>query len=314
MSSGEIEATLRSISLSAMSEYKLEQIERVRDLHYHRTPALRLHTEEDAERFVNEVGFCFLFGGQGAEIPTLWAAVCGARREMPNTHHDADIGRTWAWKDSLPARGAIFYGKLLRNKPTLVSLSLLPSFYALSSNYGDPEDYLEQYEDGLLSVEAKNVYEVLLNEGAMATSRLRQLAGLAGGGVNARRFDRAVAELQTELKIAKVGISDANRWGYAYVYDLFLRAFPQVPDAARKISTDEAMETLLLRYLHNVVAHTAAGTYRLFRWEKWEWDRLLDRLADKGLIRRNVRIQGLSGDCLATADLDRLVESSITER
>jgi hypothetical protein len=292
----------------------LDQIERLRDVRYHRTPALRLHTEEDALKFVDEVGFCFLFGDQGVEIPTLWGGVCGARRDVPNTHHDADIGRTWAWKDSLPSRGSIYYGKLLRYKPTLVSLALLPCFYALSPNYGDPEDYLEQYEDGQLSVEAKNVYEVLLNEGAMATSRLRQLAGLAGGGTNARRFDRALAELQVELKIAKVGISDANRWGYAYVYDLFLRGFPEVPEAAREISSDLAMETLLLRYLRNVVACTADSAYRLFRWEKWEWDRLLDRMAGAGAIRRDMRIEGLSGACLAPADLDDLIESEITER
>ncbi len=81
----------------------------------------------------------------------------------------------------------ILYGKLLRSKPTLVSLDLLPTLYALSPNYGDLEDYLLQYEDGRLSVEAKNVYEALLAEGALSTSRLRQVAGLSGGGVNARR-------------------------------------------------------------------------------------------------------------------------------
>ena len=283
-------------------DYTLEQIEAIRDLRYNRTPELRVRTEEEALEFVNKVGFCFLFGDRGAEMPTLWAAVCGVRRPMPHSHHDPDIGRTWRWKDSLPARRGIYYGKLLRGKPTLVSLDLLPTFYALSPNYGDLEDYLEQYEEGLLSVEAKNIYEALLERGAMATSRLRQVAGLSGGGGNSRRFDRAVTELQEGFKIVKVGISDANRWGYAYVYDLFLRRFPEVPEIARKMGIDEAMAALLLRYLHNVVAQTERATQRLFRWDQWEWDRLMARLTERGLIRREVRVKGQKGPYLAATD------------
>jgi len=282
-------------------EYTLQEIERLRDLCYHRTPELRVRTEEEAHQFVKEVGFCFLFGAKGVEIPTLWAAVCGDQRPMPRNHSDPDLGRTWRWKDSLPTRGLTYYGKLLRGKPTLVSLDLLPQFYALSPNYGDIEDYLLQYEEGNLSVEAKNIYEVLMREGAMATGRLRQLAGLRGSGDNARRFDRGIADLQRELKIVKVGISDANRWGYSYVYDLFIRRFPQVPEAAREIDAEEAMATLLVRYLDNVVVQPEKAAQRLFRWEQWEWGPLLTYLAETGRIRRGVRVKGMSEPCLAVA-------------
>ncbi|OGO05400.1 MAG: hypothetical protein A2Y73_08330, partial [Chloroflexi bacterium RBG_13_56_8] len=243
----------------------------------------------------------FLFGEKGVEIPTLWAAVSGSRRPVPHHHHDPDLGNTWHWKDTLPARGAVFYGKLLRKKPTLISLQMLPYFYALSPNYGDVEDYLLQYEEGKLTVEAKNVYEALLEHGAMATSRLRQLAGLRGGGDNARRFERAITELQTELKIAKVGISDANRWGYAYVYDLFLRQFPEVSTSARDINQEEAMRTLLLRYLYNVVAQSEKATQGLFRWEPWEWERIVAQLVARGSIRTDMQVEGMREPCLMIA-------------
>jgi len=281
------------------SEYTLKEVERLRDLRYHRTPELRVYTEEEALQFVNEVGFCFLFGAKGIEMPTLWAAICGAQRPMPRNHSDPDLGRTWRWKDSLPTRGAIYYGKLLRAKPTLVSLDLLPHFYALSPNYGDVEDYLLQYEEGKLSVEAKNIYEVLMREGAMATGRLRRLAGLRGGGDNARRFDRAITELQVELKIVKVGISDANRWGYSYVYDLFLRRFPRVAEVAGEIDSDEAMATLVRRYLHNVIVQPERLVQRIFRWDDWEWGRLLMGLSEQGLVRQGVPVEGLREPCLA---------------
>ena len=287
------------VEQSRSLKYTLAEVERLRDLRYRRTPELRVHTEEQALKFVNEVGFCFLFGAKGVEMPTLWAAICGAQRRMPRNHSDADLGRTWRWKDSLPTRRAIYYGKLLRAKPTLLSLDLLPHFYALSPNYGHVEDYLLQYQEGKLSVEAKNVCEVLLREGAMSTGRLRRLAGLRGGGDNARRFDRAITELQVELKIVKVGISDANRWGYSYVYDLFVRRFPHVAEAARQIDPDEAMATLLVRYLHNVIVQPERLVQRIFRWDDWEWGRLLMELAERGVIRQGVLVEGLREPCLA---------------
>ena len=244
------------------------------------------------------MGLAFLFGDKTVEMPTLWGAICGAARPVPKHHDDADLGRAWRWKDSLPARGALFYGKLLRKKPTLVALELLPYFYALSPNYGELNDYVEQYRAGELSVEARNVYRTLLESGALATSHLRQAAGLAGGD-NARRFDRALTELQTQLKIAKVGISDANRWGYAYVYDLFLRRFPEVAVSARAISRDQAMETLLLRHLGNVIAVPAKSAQRLFGWDDWNWERVVTRSSDKGLIAHDLSIDGFRGRCIA---------------
>ena len=136
----------------------------------------------------------------------------------------------------------------------------------------------------------------------MSTKRIRKLANLAGGGQNARRFDRAVAELQIEIKIAKVGIADSNRWGYAYVYDLFMRRYPDVLEKARRIPSGEAMSFLLRRYLRNVIAQPESSVQRLFRWETWEWGVLLDRLADEGTICRGLHITGIDGSCLATTE------------
>ncbi len=277
---------------------------------YHQVPELRARTEAQGTAFINDVGFCFLFGERGIEMPTLWGAICGSSRPVPHHHEDEDLGRAWGWKDSLPARGEVFYGKLLRGKPTFVSLAMLPAFYALSPNYGDINDYVQQYEEGLLSIEARNVYVALLENGPLPTSRLRQISGLQGGGAIARRFDNALRELQEQLKIAKTGISDANRWGYAYVYDLFLRAFPDVPERARGISTDAAMATLLLQHLHNTVVQPAAALKRLFGWESWEWERLIESLKGSGQLVTDVQVGGEPTTQFAeTATLAELEES-----
>ena len=279
-----------------------ERVEALRDERGHRRPELRVRTEAQALAFIDQVGFCFLFAARGLAMPTLWEAICGEARALPRHHEDADLGLTWEWKDTLPSRKACFYGKLLRNTPTLISLACMPYFYALSPNYGELDDYLEEYNQGQLSAEAKWVYEALLNGGPQSTTRLRKLAGLEGKA-NMHRFDRALAELQAGLKIVKVGISDANAWGYCYVYDLFLRQYPQIAQQARAISSVQAEDALCLKYLETAVCIPEGEIARVFGWEEWRIERLIARLSARGEMVR-VEWPGRRGDHLARpADL-----------
>ena len=280
-----------------------EQIDRWRDRRYRRQANLRLRSLPQALDFVNDVGFCLLFPARGVELPTFWEAICGEARPLPRRHHnDPELHSLWRWKDELPAQGLAFYGKLLRKRPTLISLELLRYFYALSENYGDLYDYLLEYEDGKLSEEARRVYEALLEHGAQPTSHLRRQAGLAGKA-NAVRFDRAILELQLGFKIAKTGISDANAWRYCYVYDLLLRRWPELPSRAAAIGTTEAMRTVLLAYLRNVGVARLQDVSRLFGWEASRIDTLCDSMARDGWLWRGVKVEGWSDQYLAHASL-----------
>ena len=114
-------------------------------------------------------------------------------------------------------------------------------------------------------------------------------------------FDRALAELMMGFKIVKAGISDANRWKYCYVYDLFIRRFPAVAEAARAISQDRAATTILRRYLETVVAARPADVRRLFGWDPWRMERTVGQLVAAGEIRTDARIEGQPGEWLAPA-------------
>jgi hypothetical protein len=276
----------------------IESLDALRAERYRQRPHLRVHTEDEALEFLNEAGLCLLFSAKGVELPSLWGALCGEDRPLPRHHDSRELGLAWRWKDSLPVAGKVLYGKFLRKRPVFISLGLAPCFYALSPNHGEPDqDYLLDYRDGRLSVEAKLVYEALLEQGALPTSRLRREAGL-GGKSNASRFDRALAELQMDFRIAKVAISDANRWSYCYVYDLLHRHFPDVVESAPGITGRQARETILLRYLHTVVAATPRQVGSLFGWEQGEVTRLVERLAAGGRLRAGVQIEGLEDEYL----------------
>jgi hypothetical protein len=277
-----------------------ERIETLRAERYRQLPHLRVKTEEEALSFLNEVGLSSLFSAKGMELPSLWGAICGENRPLPQHHDSRELGLAWQWKDTLPIAGSVLYGKFLRKRPVFISLDLAPHFYALSPNYGDlAEDYALDYQDGRISVESKQVYETLLEMGALPTSRLRLEAGLPGKK-NATRFEGALTDLQMDFRIVKVAISDANRWGYCYVYDLLPRHFPGVVEAAREISGNQARETILLRYLQTVLAATSQQVSSTLGWTKTEVERIAVRLAESGRLDVGVRLQDLAGKHLVS--------------
>jgi hypothetical protein len=278
----------------------LTQIKDMRERRYRRRPELALHTVDDAIAFLDDVGFCFLFPIKGVELPSLWDAVCGRVKPVPNEHHDPHIQKTWGWKDTSLDKRWWYYGKLLRKKATLVSLELLPFFYALSENYGDPaRDYLQQYRDGRLSHEAKLIYEALLEHGPQHVIELRRLARLTGKS-RTSAFQRELAELQADLKILPVGVARAGAWHYAFIYEIVSRWYPDLPERARAIRGDQARRTLLATYLDNVIAATAAQATRLFGWVKRDVEQAAAQLTESGRITTEVRVEGLRGKQLVS--------------
>jgi len=271
-----------------------ERVRAWRDEKYRRRANLRVRTEDEALAFLNDVGLAVLFSASDIELPSLWEAISGGTRAVPEHHDDADLGLTWDWKDTLPAHKSILYGKFLRKKPVFISLDLFPQFYALSGNFGELDEYLEQYRDGHMSEEARRIYETLLQRGALPTSHLRQAARMANKEA-APRFDRALAELQMGYKIVKVGISDANRWGYCYVYDLLPRQFPDAVVQARGISENRAADAILTRYMGTVLVASPQEAARLFGWEAWRLERSVKRLADSGALVADLRVGDRNG-------------------
>ncbi|MBN1286310.1 MAG: hypothetical protein JXB47_13005 [Anaerolineae bacterium] len=272
-------------------------VEAERAYRYRRTPERRVQACDAAVDFVNEVGFAFFWPIKGIEMPNLLHAIAGRIRDVPDAHDDPDGSRCWDWKDTLLGARRWYYAKVLRRRATLVSLDLLPTFYALSPNYGDYEaDYLEAYKDGELSAEAKVIYEALLSEGPLHTVELRRAARLAADSAKSR-FERALVELQVRLMVQPTGVAEAGAWRYAFVYDIVARHHPDLPLRARALTRAEARQTLIRVYLDNVVAATAAQVgqvFHIYSWTRRERERTFAALQEAGAIRE-MSIEGLKG-------------------
>ena len=121
---------------------------------------MRLTTSAQALDFVNERGFIYFWPIKGVTLPSLWVATAGDR-PVPDNHDDPG-NITWDWKDKSLGKKIWYYGKILRRKATFISMEATPYFYALSENYGSPEeDYLLAYEEGRMTQAAKQIYETL---------------------------------------------------------------------------------------------------------------------------------------------------------
>jgi hypothetical protein len=273
---------------------RAEDILRQREFNYRRIPERRLRTVEEARAFVEGVGFCHFWPIKGTELPNLFHAIAGRVRPVPMEHDDPDISKCWGWKDQALDKKWWYYGKFLRRRATLISLTELPYFYALSGNYGSLDDYLQEYEDGLMTAEAKAIYEALLEHGPLDTVRLRREARMAAESAKSR-FDRALVELQVGLKVLPIGVAHTGAWNYAFTYELFQRWFPEIPRQARPIKRGEARRALVQRYLDNVVVadrKMIAKVFHVFKWTPTELDRTIDTLLQEQIIQE-IQITGL---------------------
>ncbi|MBL7199791.1 MAG: hypothetical protein ISS56_06550 [Anaerolineae bacterium] len=264
-----------------------------REMRYRRTPELRVQTPDEALAFVNDVGFCHFWPIKGIETPNLFHAIAGRVRAVPNEHADPDISKCWGWKDQALGKRIWYYGKLLRRRATLASLDLLPAFYACTENYGDLEDYLEEYRSGTMTAEARRIYEAILESGPLDTVRLRRESRMAAESAKAR-FERALVELQIGLKVLPIGVAEAGAWRYAFIYEIVQRHYPDLPEVARRIVQSEARRTLVRQYVDNVIAVEQGMIRKVFHvlnWAPAELDRTIQALIDEGAIRW-VRIKG----------------------
>jgi len=280
---------------------KAEDVLGQRKYNYRRTADRRLHTVDDARTFVGEVGFCHFWPIKGIETPNLFHAIAGRERPVPMEHGDPDLSKCWGWKDDSLDKRWWYYGKLLRRRATLVSLEMLPYFYALSDNYGSLDDYLQEYEDGLMTAEAKAIYEVILQNGPLDTVRLRREARMSAESAKSR-FDRALVELQVGLKVLPIGVARTGAWNYAFTYELFQRWFPEVPEQARGIKRSEARRALVQRYIDNVVAtdrKMIAKVFHVLKWTSKELDRTIATLLEQHTVTE-MEVEGIEGPQLVS--------------
>jgi hypothetical protein len=267
-----------------------EEVERYRDRTHRRSPARAVRSRAAVLRFVEEVGFCFAFAAEHSELPCLWNAFCGQRTPPypAHTHHDEAISFVWKMKDELPAARKIYYGKLLRSRPTMVSVEFLPAFFVLSGRRVSRGDERERRQKAALLPVAREILDALSDSSPQSTRGLKIATGHLSKAKRTE-FDRAITQLQSRMYIAKVA-EEYDPFGF--VWAPMERAFPGVARRGRNLTPETARVRILEKYFQTQLIATVEEIARLFRWDKQAIYAALGVLTRKGVVSNGIRVEG----------------------
>ena len=213
-----------------------DEIEEYRDERWRREGTQAVETAFDAERFIEQIGFAFCLTDARRPGPSLYVAVCGRRDAvMPrNVQKDPEASLTWVLKDELIKRGKTYYAKLARGKAMFLAPRMIPHFHAV---WG----VRRAEETGRLSRRARAILHVLRREWEMATSDLREDAGVKDRAA----FTRALDELQAAMLVIPSEVYYLPK--FTYVWSLAVGRFPD--ELRRRVRRDAALRDIARAFL-----------------------------------------------------------------
>jgi hypothetical protein len=191
------------------------EVEESRDERWQREATRQVETPFDAERFVERVGFAACLTDARRPGPSLYVAVCGRRDAiMPrNVQKDPEASHTWHLKDDLIRRGKVYYGKLAGARAMFIAPRMIPYFHSV---WG----VRRAEESKRLSRPARVILHVLRREWEMATSDLREDAGVKDRSV----FSRTLDELQAAMLVVPSEVYYQPK--FTYIWTLAVGRFP----------------------------------------------------------------------------------------
>lgn len=212
------------------------EIEDYRDQRWRREGARLVHTAAEAERFVEEVGFCACLTDARRPGPSLYVAVCGRRDAVMPRHvqKDPEASQAWLLKDEIVRRGRVYYGKLARGKAMFVAPRLIPHFHAI---WG----VRRADEATRLSRPARAILRVLRREWEMATADLRTDARVA----DRVAFTRAMDELQAAMLVIPSAVIYEPT--FTYIWTLAVGRFPDA--LRRRVGRETALREVARAFL-----------------------------------------------------------------
>jgi 23S rRNA pseudouridine2605 synthase len=212
-----------------------------------------VRTQEDARRFLEDVGFCLVYPERSQPLVATWmGAYAGSPDRLPDQKH--------AFADPRAREAIDLLMRLVRERDAyqvslsggshlIVAAALFPYFYALTGDRNPKAPPRSGTQGRAISPLAANVFDAVQKHGPLTKGRLRDLIS---GGASDAGLDRALNELWSILKITMID----QREGEDAVWDVLYRWAPEAVKEGLNISAQEAVSALLGKYLEAVIAAT----------------------------------------------------------
>jgi hypothetical protein len=210
-------------------------IEDYRDARWCREATRQVETAVDAERFIEQAGFAHCLRDARRPGPSLFVAVCGRRDAVlpRNVQKDPESSLTWVLKDEVVRRARVYYAKLARGHAMFLAPRMIPHFNAIWGVRGD--------ERRRLSRPARAILRVLREEWEMATSDLRDDAGIK----DRRVFTKALDELQAAMLVVPSEVWYQPK--FTYIWTLAISRFPD--GLTERVTRDTALREIARTFL-----------------------------------------------------------------
>src|ERR1700722_8479089 len=240
-----------------MTEIELQQLRREK----WRLDGKAIRTIEKARAFIESVGFCLMFPQRPALLaPTFVGAFVGDTDHLPDWQHafaDPRAGEATELMVRLLRERSAYEANLFgENNAFLLSASVFPYFYALVGER-NPKVAPRAGSRSAYSALACDAFELIQRHGPISKQKMREALG---GSVSLPALDKALGELWSKLRVARVDYSA----GEGSSWDLLSRWAPEVVKEGVGLSVAQALSALLSKYLDCVVAVEQAELESLF--------------------------------------------------
>ena len=176
-----------------------------------------LHTVEELEDYINEIGFLPLFRN---EIPGFSVE----ERTVPTYWWSGDVKKDpWEWRAVIAGRGKIAYGKFFNGKAGFISKKWLPVFV----NYRrDGYDFDSLWEDEKANIRLKKIMDCFTEDTELYSFELKAQAGFGKGGE--KNFDGTITNLQMQTYLCVRDFRQKrNKKGEAYGWAIAVYCMPE---------------------------------------------------------------------------------------
>jgi hypothetical protein len=239
-----------------MTEQELQQIRRGK----WRLDGKPIRTIEDAQNFVEGVGFCLMYPVRPAvPVPTFIGAFVGSDDRLPTWQHaysDPRATQATELMVRLLRERTAFEANLLENNSFLVAASVFPHFYALVGER-NPKLVPKAGSRSPYSALACDAFELIRRDGPISKQKMQDVLG---GSVSFAALDKALGELWSKLRITRVDYNASE----GSVWDVLYRWAPDAVKEGVGLSVPEALTGLLSKYLECVIAADQAELESFF--------------------------------------------------
>jgi hypothetical protein len=216
-----------------------------------RTNGDPIRTLEDAQEFIESVGFCLMYPLRPPVFaPTFIGAFTGTDQDLPTWQH--------AFADPRAQPATELMVRLLRQKSAyeanpfgesnfLVAASVFPFFYGVVGDR-NPRHAPKIGSRSEYSPLAAHAFQVIQQKGPITKPHLKEILG---GDLSTAALDRALNELWSRLRITRVDYKPEE--GGAF-WDVLFRWSPEPVREGMNISVAEALTALVSKYMGCVIA------------------------------------------------------------